>query len=95
MNSSETTLVVGNFTPIPREHYRIGVPHEGRWEEILNSDAESYGGSGMGNMGGVDTTAVRYHSHDHSLLLTLPPLSVLFFKPTGAKQGETTASARS
>lgn len=76
---SEQVLVVANLTPVPRERYRLGVPRGGRWEERLNSDAEVYGGSGMGNQGGVDATPMRSHGHEHSLLLTLPPLSTLFF----------------
>jgi 1,4-alpha-glucan branching enzyme len=70
-------LFVANFTPIPRTNYRVGVPRVGRWEEILNSDASIYGGSGVGNIGGVSTTPVRSHGHDQSLNLTIPPLAVV------------------
>ena len=73
-------LIVCNFTPVPRHKYRIGVPLLGNWRELLNSDAESYGGSGQGNMGRVKSVSIRYHDHDHSILLTLPPLSVMIFK---------------
>ena len=72
-------LVVSNFTPIPREKYRVGVPAEGRWVELLNSDAPAYGGSGMGNLGGVETEPIKLHGRPHSLELTLPPLSAVFF----------------
>jgi 1,4-alpha-glucan branching enzyme len=73
-------LCVGNFTPVPRQHYRIGVPTAGWYRELLNSDAGLYGGSNMGNAGGVHTEAAPCHGHPYSLSLTLPPLSTLFFK---------------
>ena len=79
-STGEMTLFVANFTPVPRTNYRVGVPKAGRWTEILNSDATLYGGSGMGNIGGVASTPVRSHGHDQSLNLTLPPLAVLAFK---------------
>lgn len=69
-----------NFTPVPRTGYRIGVPRPGFWRELLNSDATFYGGSGMGNMGGVEAEAIPMHGRPYSLNLTLPPLSALFFK---------------
>jgi 1,4-alpha-glucan branching enzyme len=74
-------LVVFNFTPVPRYNYRVGVPQGGRWREILNSDADLYGGSGMGNQGGADAQPMPYEDLHHSLTLTLPPLAVLVFKP--------------
>jgi len=70
-----------NFTPVPRQNYRIGVPHKGYWREILNSDAEMYGGSGYGNMGGLETVPIPSHNQPYSLTLTLPPLAILFFQP--------------
>jgi 1,4-alpha-glucan branching enzyme len=73
-------LVVANFTPVPRENYRIGVPGRGYWRELLNSDAPEYGGSGMGNEGGVEAVPIPMHGKTHSLTLTLPPLGVLFLK---------------
>jgi 1,4-alpha-glucan branching enzyme len=78
---SPPVLVVCNFTPVPRYNYRVGVPRGGRWRELLNSDAGYYGGSGMGNQGGVDAQPMPYEDLSHSLSLTLPPLAVLFFKP--------------
>ena len=57
------------------------MPRGGSWREILNSDAEYYGGSGMGNQGGVEAQPMPYADLHHSLTLTLPPLGVLFFKP--------------
>jgi 1,4-alpha-glucan branching enzyme len=73
--------VVCNFTPVPRYNYRLGVPRGGRWRELLNSDAPSYGGSGLGNFGGAEATPMPYESFGHSLSITVPPLAVLFFKP--------------
>jgi len=72
-------LAVCNFTPVPRASYRIGAPRGGFWREALNSDAKDYGGSGVGNGGGVEATAAEQHGRPFSLTLTLPPLSVLFF----------------
>jgi 1,4-alpha-glucan branching enzyme len=74
-------LAVLNFTPVPRQGYRLGVPRAGRWQEILNSDAEIYGGSGMGNFGGVQAEAHPFDGHPHSISITLPPLGAVFFKP--------------
>ena len=78
---STATLVVAvcNFTPVPRWGYRLGVPRGGFWREALNSDAVEYGGSGVGNLGGVETEPVAHHGRPCSLVLTLPPLSVMFF----------------
>ena len=70
-------LVVSNFTPVPRHHYRIGVPRGGFWRERLNSDSAHYGGSDMGNAGGVAAEPVPAHGHQHSVVLTLPPLATL------------------
>ena len=74
-------LVVCNFTPVPRTNYTVGAPEGGYWREILNGDAQIYGGSGVGNLGGVDAAPVPAQGRFHSLVLTLPPLAVVFFKP--------------
>jgi 1,4-alpha-glucan branching enzyme len=74
-----TVLVICNFTPVPRLNYQVGVSRGGLWRELLNSDAKDYGGSGMGNMGEVEAAPVPAHGRHFSLLLTLPPLSTLFF----------------
>jgi 1,4-alpha-glucan branching enzyme len=71
----ELVLVVCNFTPVPRTNYAMGVPVPGFWREVLNSDSTWYGGSGMGNLGGVRTTPTPAHGRFQSLTLTLPPLS--------------------
>jgi 1,4-alpha-glucan branching enzyme len=75
------TVTVLNFTPVVRHGYRVGVPEAGRYLEVLNTDAEIYGGSNVGNMGGVATEAVSAHGHDQSLSLELPPLACVIFKP--------------
>nr|WP_228255861.1 1,4-alpha-glucan branching protein GlgB [Pollutimonas thiosulfatoxidans] len=78
-HGGQTALVVSNMTPVPRIAYRIGVPQAGRWKECLNTDAGSYGGSNMGNMGAVATSGHPSHGYDQSLALVLPPLSTLIF----------------
>jgi len=70
-----------NFTPVPRKEYRMGVPRGGVYRELLNSDADIYGGSSMGNGGSVQADPIPRHNQPFSLLITLPPLSVIFFKP--------------
>ncbi len=84
VGESEQVVVACNFTPVPRESFRIGVPRAGRWQEILNSDAPLYGGSGQGNLGGVESTPVEWHDRPDSLLVTLPPLAMLAFRWQGA-----------
>jgi 1,4-alpha-glucan branching enzyme len=79
-NSGETVLVVCNFTPVVRRGYAVGVPHGGYWRELLNTDAEAYGGSGVGNMGGAEARAEARHGRDWSLALTLPPLAAIWLK---------------
>ena len=76
----ELMIVACNFTPVPRPNYRIGAPRGGFWKEVLNSDAVEYGGSGWGNLGGVEAVPIPLHGRTHSLTLTLPPLSAVFFK---------------
>jgi 1,4-alpha-glucan branching enzyme len=73
-------VVVCNFTPVPRPNYRLGVPHGGHWQEILNGDAPMYGGSGQGNLGGVTAAPIPLHGRSHSITITLPPLALLAFK---------------
>jgi len=75
-------LVVLNFTPVPRHSYKVGVPRPGLWRELLNSDAGDFGGSGMGNAGGVEAAPVGAHGRMFSLTLTLPPLSALILVPS-------------
>ncbi len=77
-------LAVFNFTPVPHHNYRLGVPVDGFWQELLNSDAPAYYGSGWGNMGGVEAAPVELHGRPFSLTLTLPPLAAVFLKSTGS-----------
>jgi 1,4-alpha-glucan branching enzyme len=79
-STAANVLVVCNFTPQERYNYRVGVPYGGFWREIMNSDADYYGGAGFGNMGGSEAVPVPYHGRPYSLNLTLPPLAVVFFK---------------
>ncbi|GAB4126869.1 MAG: hypothetical protein Kow001_22400 [Acidobacteriota bacterium] len=80
----DLVLVVCNFTPVPRFDYRVGVPRGGYWQEVLNSDAPEYGGSGLGNWGGCQAEGQPCHGRPYSLRLTLPPLSAVYFKSAGA-----------
>jgi len=73
-------VVACNFTPVPRRGYRVGVPKEGHWHEVLNSNAAVYGGTDEGNMGGRGTEPIPTHGFDNSLLLTIPPLGMVVFK---------------
>jgi len=79
----DVLLVAANFTPVPRKDYLVGVPKAGHWHEVLNSDATLYGGSGVGNQGGVDSVPVAAHGRFQSLNLTLPPLGILILKREG------------
>jgi 1,4-alpha-glucan branching enzyme len=73
-------LVCCNFTPVPRQGYAFGVPEEGFYEEVLNTDAEAFGGSNLGNGGLVSSRPVPMHNRAHSISITLPPLAVLVFR---------------
>jgi 1,4-alpha-glucan branching enzyme len=86
-STRDVVLVVGNFTPIPRENYRVGVPEGGFWREVLNSDAREYGGGGWGNFGAVEAEPHSSHGRGQSLRLTLPPLAVLIFKKEMGEPG--------
>jgi 1,4-alpha-glucan branching enzyme len=79
-NENDVIVIACNFTPVPRHNYRVGAPKPGFWREILNSDAEHYGGSGQGNMGGVEASPLPFHGLPFSLTLTLPPLGIVFLK---------------
>ncbi len=78
---SDYVLVCCNFTPVPRHNYRIGVPEVCWFEEISNSDSTFYGGSDVGNGGGILATSQESHGRPASIEVTLPPLSVVVFKP--------------
>ena len=80
-NPEDSMVVVLNATPVVREKYLIGVPHGGFYEEILNTDSGTYGGSNVGNLGGVQALALPHFDRPFSLSLRLPPLGALFLKP--------------
>lgn len=85
--SDENVLIAAfNFTPVPRQKYRVGAPMGGFWKEILNSDALVYGGSGQGNLGRAESQPVSFHGRPYSLEITLPPLAAVFFKWEGEKR---------
>ena len=81
---NDMLLVACNFTPVPRQNYRVGVPSGGAWKEILNSDAPLYGGSGVGNFGGLNASPLPAHGRPFSLNMTLPPLGMVAFRPEPA-----------
>ena len=83
-NPAHQLVCVFNFTPVPRHNYRLGVSEPGFWEELLNSDSGLYGGSDLGNAGGVVAQHEPMHGQRYSLNLTLPPLSALYFRPSGS-----------
>jgi len=87
-DGSGPSLFAFNFTPIPRSNYRLGVPQGGLWRESLNSDAPLYGGSGQGNIGGVEAVPLPLHGRPYSLTVTLPPLGVVVFQPADARNSE-------
>jgi 1,4-alpha-glucan branching enzyme len=74
-------VVIMNLTPVPRHGYRVGLPRPGEWREVLNSDAGLYGGSNVGNFGGVTAEDYNMHNQSYSGRFTLPPLGVLIFQP--------------
>jgi len=80
-DKKECVVVVANFTPVPRSGYRVGVPVGGYYTELLNSDSAHYGGSNMGNAGGLPSAPTPWQEQPHSILITVPPLGVMYFKP--------------
>src|SRR4029077_7997333 len=76
----EAIVFVVNATPMVRQNYRLGVPRSGFYREIINTDAETYGGSNVGNLGGVHSETVPWMGREHSILIQLPPLGTLAFK---------------
>jgi 1,4-alpha-glucan branching enzyme len=77
----QTMASIVNFSGGPHNAYRLGLPRPGRWNEIVNTDSESYGGSGVGNLGSVVAEALPWHGQPYSALLTLPPLGALWLAP--------------
>ena len=82
MAEEECVVFACNFTPVPRENYGLGVPEPGHYTEILNTDSEYFGGSNMGNGGGVNAVDKPSHGKPCRLTITLPPLAVVAFKKT-------------
>jgi 1,4-alpha-glucan branching enzyme len=78
-------VVCCNFTPVPRTGYRLGVPRAGTYDEIFNGDAAIYGGSHVGNAGGLHTEPRPHHGRDHSLSLVVPPLAAIVLKPRASR----------
>jgi len=74
------TVAVFNLVPVPRDNHRIGVPTDGHWSEVLNTDAREYGGSGRGNLGGFEADPIPSHGHFQSLVLSLPPLGAVVLR---------------
>ena len=74
-----------NFSGSPHHQYRVGLPHRGRWNEVLNTDATHYGGSGVGNYGAVEAEEVPWHGQPYSAVVTLPPLAALWLEPASTR----------
>jgi 1,4-alpha-glucan branching enzyme len=81
-------LAIANFTPVPREGYRVGVPIDAFYKEVLNSDSTYFGGSNMGNAGGLSADPIPWQGQPHSIMITVPPLAVVFFKPEAEAESE-------
>ncbi len=89
--ADDSVVVVGSYTPVVREGYRVGFPREGFWREVVNTDSEFYGGHNRGNAGGVSVEAIHCDGCPFSALLTLPGVSTLVFRWTGAPEAELAA----
>ena len=87
-------LVCCNFTPVTREKYEFGVPEEGFYEEVLNTDSAMFGGSNVGNGGMVSSRPVARHDRKFSIAITLPPLAVVYFKPDIGASSQTPPPGR-
>ena len=80
-DSERVIVFVSNLSPVPRHNYRIGFPRSGKWVEALNTDSTYYGGSDVGNLGGVVAEPMGWHSQPYSAEVTLPPLGTLWLVP--------------
>jgi 1,4-alpha-glucan branching enzyme len=74
---------VANFSAVPHERYRVGLPRAGRWDEVVNTDADAYFGSGVGNFGAVEAVGEPWHGEPASSVLRLPPLGALWLRFAG------------
>jgi len=83
-DGERTAVCACNFSPVPRPGYRLGLPTGGHWQELLNTDSEHYGGSGVGNLGGVQAEPTPWHEQPFSAEVTLPPLGVVWLVPGAA-----------
>jgi len=81
-------VAILNLTPVARLKYRVGLPRPGKWREVLNSDAAIFGGSNVGNLGGVISEDFNWHNQSYSAEFTLPPLSIIAFQPEQSSSGE-------
>ena len=89
--ASESALAcVANFSAVPHYDYKIGLPSAGAWAEVVNTDADVYGGSGVGNMGSVLAAAASWHGRPASATITIPPLAVLWLAPEDAPEDDVT-----
>jgi 1,4-alpha-glucan branching enzyme len=78
-NPEKIQLVICNLTPVTRENFRVGVPQNGTWKEVFNTDDLKYNGSGVLNMDAIEAEAIGWNGQSHSIVLTLPPLAMLAF----------------
>jgi 1,4-alpha-glucan branching enzyme len=81
-DGKRSVACVGNFSPVPRYGYRVGLPKGGTWRELVNTDSTLYGGSGVGNLGSIQAEAEPWHDQPFSAEVTLPPLGVVWFQPS-------------
>lgn len=79
-NQNDLHVILCNFTPVPRENYKIGVPINGNYKEVFNSDKKDYGGSGIKNENLIKSTKEEYHGFKQSIEITIPPLSGIYIK---------------
>ena len=83
-DASRVLVCLVNFSPVVRHHWRVPLPHGGHWREVLNTDASEYGGSGVGNAGGVEAVAESMHGRPFSAGVTLPPLATVWLSSVAA-----------
>jgi 1,4-alpha-glucan branching enzyme len=79
--NGDPLVCVVNFAAVPHENYRIGLPRPGHWDEVVNTDSELYGGSGVGNLGSVEADTMPWHGLDFSASLRVPPLGAVWLRP--------------
>jgi 1,4-alpha-glucan branching enzyme len=82
--SDSSLAVISNFTPVPRESYRLPLPAGGRWIERVNTDAPAYGGTGQGNLGAITATQTPSHGRPFSANILVPPMATLIFEHAGS-----------